>query len=232
MSGMTAPSPRPRRVPTPSWLDLRLVLGVVLVLAATALGAVVVSRAGDTRPAVVVTRDLAAGTVLTADDVAIRQVRLPGEGVYLTAVRDAVRRELDRPVTAGELLPAAAIRSVPEQTTLTVPLSAGAAPDLRAGERIEVWVSTAGCSSLVLIADVPVQEVHADNGGSFATGTGGQDVVISVGRALADRIVAALALEDVTLRAGILAGDRADPPASGAAPLPDLGPCARPATAR
>ena len=84
----------------------------------------------------------------------------------------------------------------------------------------------------MLIADVPVQEVHPDDGGSFTTGSGGQDVVISVGRALADRVVAALALEDVSLRAGILAGGPADQPASGAAPLPDLGTCARPATAR
>lgn len=236
MTEVTASSPRPRRIGVPGWLDLRLVLGVVLVLASVAGGALVVSRARETQPAVVVTHDLAAGTVLTADDVAVRQVQLPGRGrgVYLGTVAAAVHRELTRAVAAGELLPAAALRVTPAGTTLTVPLEPGAAPDLRAGQRIEVWVSTPACASRVLLADVTVQAVHVDAGGTFSTGTGGQDVVISIGRALADRVVAALAITDVRLRAGVLAGPDAraasSPPA--VASLPDLAPCARPSGTR
>jgi hypothetical protein len=232
---MSASSPRPRRITTPSWLDLRLVFGVLLVLASIVVGAVVVSRASDTHPAVVVTHDLAAGTVLTADDLAIKQVQLPddGHGVYLSTVHAAVHRELDRAVSKGELLPAAAIHSVPARTTLTVPLDPGTAPDLRAGQRIEVWVSTPSCESTVLLADVTVQAVHVDNGGSFTTGTGAQDVVISVDRPLADRVVSALAIQDVQLRAGILAGsDASVAPTTAGATLPDLGPCARPSSPR
>jgi hypothetical protein len=233
---MTAASPRPRRIAPPSWLDLRLVLGVALVLASITVGALVVSRAGDTQPAVAVTRDLAAGTVLTADDLAIRQVRLPAGGgdVYLAGLHDALHRELTRAVSAGELLPAAAVHPVPVRTTLTVPLDAESAPDLRAGQRIEVWVSTAACPSSVLLAGVTVQAVHVDGGGSFGTGAGGQDVVISVDRSLAERVVGALAIDGAQLRAGILAGP-ADGPTDDAAPhaaLPDLGPCARPSAGR
>ena len=233
MSRVTVASPRPRRIATPSWLDLRLVFGVLLVLASIAVGAVVVSRASDTQPAVVVTRDLAAGTVLTADDLAIKQVQLPADGrrAYLAAMHDAVHRELNRAVSKGELLPAAAIRAAPVRTTLTVPLESGAAPDLRAGQRIEVWVSTPDCASTVLLADVAVQAVHVDNGGSFTTGTGGQDVVISVDRSLADRVVSALAIQDVQLRAGILAGPGASgTPTTAGSTLPDLAPCARPSS--
>jgi hypothetical protein len=210
------------------------VLGVVLVLASIAVGAVVVSRASDTRSAVIVTRDLAAGTMLTADDLAIKQVQLPadGRGVYVATVGGAVHRELTRPVSQGELLPAAAIRAVPAGTTLTVPLDPGAAPDLRAGQRIEMWVSTPNCVSTVLLPDVAVQTVHVDSGGTFSTGTGGQDVVISVDRALADRVVAALAIADVRLRAGILAGTDPAPASGPPAPLPDLTRCARPSGAR
>ena len=62
----------------------------------------------------------------------------------------------------------------------------------------------------MLLPDVTVQAVRADTGGSFTTGTGGQDVVISVepdaGRPGRPR---ALAIDDVHLRAGVLAG--ADP---------------------
>jgi hypothetical protein len=213
----------------PSWLDVRLLLGVVLVLGSVLIGAKVVSGASRTYPAVAVTRDLAAGKILTADDVTLAQVQLPGhgKGVYLSTLNDAVGKQLDRPVSAGELVPANAVAPTAPRTTLTVPLAAGAAPDLRAGQRIEVWVSTATCSSVVLLPDVTVQGVHADAGGSFTSGTGGLDVVISVRPAVADRVVAALALEDRQLRAGVLVG--ATPTPSRAAPdsaqLPDLSSC-------
>jgi hypothetical protein len=233
MSGVSSPSdapppsPRPRRIAAPSWLDLRLVLGVVLVLASVLIGARVVSGARTTYPTVAARRDLAAGTVLTAADLRLAQVRLPdsGRAVYLRRVDDAVGKQLARPLGAGELLPAAAVAAVRPQTTVTIPLAAGAAPQLHKGQRVELWVSAAGCSSLVLLPDVTVQAVHADDGGSFAGGAGGQNVVISVAPDLAERVVAALAIEEVKIRAGVLSGHREDP----ALALPDLAPCSGPA---
>ena len=70
------PSPVPRRVRTPGWLDLRLVLGVVLVVGSVLVGAAVVARAHTTRPLVTAARDLAAGTVLSADDLAVVRVQM------------------------------------------------------------------------------------------------------------------------------------------------------------
>jgi hypothetical protein len=203
-----APSPRPRRLATPSWLDLRLVIGVALVLASVLVGARVVSSARDTAGAVTATRDLAAGSILTVGDVRITQVQLParGRGVYLSAVGAAVGKRLQRPVARDELVPVAAVTRVAAQTTLTVPLSAGAAPGLHPGQRIEVWVSTAACASVVLLPDVTVQSVRSDDGGSFSSGVGGQDVVVSVAPDVADRVIAALALDQVKLRAGVLVG--------------------------
>jgi hypothetical protein len=64
--------------------------------------------------------------------------------------------------------------------------------------------------------------VHADDRGSFADGTGGQDVVVSVAPELAERVVAALAVDEVKIRAGVLAGPRDEPLGA----LPDLTPCA------
>lgn len=253
MSGVSAPlpappatppaSPQPRRIATPRWLDLRLVLGVLLVLASVLIGAEVVSHASTTYPAVAATRDLAAGTVVTRDDLRLAQVQLPGHGrgVYLRSLDDALGKRLQHAVTRGELIPSAAVARVRAQTTLTVPLAAGAAPDLHSGQRIEVWVSTASCASVVLLADVTVQAVHADTGGSFSNGSGGQDVVISVEPAMAGRVIQALALEDVKLRAGIVVGPArpaptatpAASPASGPAPPPaDLAACASPSPSR
>jgi hypothetical protein len=218
------PSPPPRRIAPPSWLDLRLVLGVVLVLASVLIGAKVVSGARATYATVSARHDLAAGTVLAADDLRLVQVQLPGRGhgVYLRRVDDAVGKQLTRAVAGGELLPARALARLEQRTTVTVPLASGSAPQLRKGQRIELWVSTAGCSSRVLLADVTVQAVRAGSGGSFGTAAGGQDVVISVAPPLAERVVSALAFEDVKLRAGVLLGPRP----SGDQPLPDLAPCA------
>jgi len=220
-----APSPRPRRVSAPSWLDLRLALGVLLVLGSVLLGAKVVAGARHQYPRVAVRHDLAAGVVLAASDLRLVQVQLPDGGghTYLTHVRDAVGHRLTRPVTSGELLPRAALDAVPAQTTVTVPLAAGSAPELRKGQRIEVWLSTPSCSSIVLLPDVPVDAYAATRGGAFGAGSDGQDVVISVPAGLAERVVGALALTDAHLRAGVLTG----PPPAGTEPvLPDLGACA------
>jgi flagella basal body P-ring formation protein FlgA len=236
MSVVSAPlptppaSPQPRRIATPGWLDLRLVLGVVLVLASVLIGAKIVSSASRTYASVAATRDLAAGTVLTRDDVRLAQVQLPGHGrgVYLRTMADAVGKRLERAVSRGELLAAAAVAHVREQTTLTVPLAAGAAPKLRSGQRIEVWVSSASCSSVVLLPDVTVQSVHADSGGSFANGSGGQDVVISVDPADAGRVIQALAIDEVKVRAGILVGHASPSATASAAPSAPAAPSSAP----
>src|SRR6476661_3798365 len=112
------PSPRPRRIATPTWLDLRLVLGVVLVLASVLIGAKIVAGARHTYPVVAVTRDLSAGTIVTTGDVRLAQVQLPdhGRGVYVTATHDAIGKKLARPVTRGELLASGAVTRVGAQT--------------------------------------------------------------------------------------------------------------------
>jgi hypothetical protein len=231
MSSVTLPaepvSPRPRRISTPSWFDLRLVLGIVLILASVLIGARVVSSASRTYPRVAARHDLAAGSILTPSDVTLARVQLPhgGTGVYVSQLEDAVGKQLSRAVSAGELIPAGALGNTVAQTTVTVPLAAAAAPDLRKGQRIELWVSTSSCSSLVLLPDVTVQAVHADEDSAFSTGSGEQDVVISVAPDLADRVMQALALDEAQLRAGILVGGQET--RSGGDPiLPDLTPCA------
>ncbi|HEV7206581.1 MAG TPA: SAF domain-containing protein [Jatrophihabitans sp.] len=236
---MTVSSPPARRIATPSWLDLRLVLGVLLVLVAVLLGAVVVSGASHTSATVAATHDLAAGTILRPSDLSVAQVQLPAghKRAYLATIRDAVGKKLARPVSAGELVPAAAVAAPDARTTLTVPFASGTAPDLRSGQRIEIFLSTSSCTSVVLLPEVTVQSVRRDTGGSFASGTGGQDVVIMVDPALAGRVVAALAIDRAQIRAGVLGGT-APPPApapqagAGGAPPADIAACASPSTGR
>lgn len=214
-------SPAPRRVQPPRWLDLRLAAGVALVLLAVVVGARVFSSATSTERALAVTHDLATGTVLTADDLAVVDAKVP-DGHYLRAQSDAVGKVLARPLGTGELLPRAALRPAPALITLTVPLADGNAPELKPGQRIEVWLSTPACPSVVLLADVPVQRARTASA-AFGSGTG-QQVVISVAPDLAQRVMTALAIEKAVLRAGVLTGSSA--PDAGT--LPPLADCVTP----
>ncbi len=220
--GMTYPSPTPRRIGKPSWLDVRLVLGVMLVLAAVLIGAKVVGSARHTTTELAATRDLAAGTTLRADDLRAVQVQLPIDArVYAAQQRQAVGKVLTHAVAAGELLPTAVLARAPDRTTVTVPFAADAAPKLARGERIVVWLSTPSCPSTVLLRDVPVQDVHPADAGAFDSGGAGQDVVVTVAPDLAQRVVSALAIADATVRAGVLTGSGA----AAAASLPAIDGC-------
>src|SRR5690242_13760572 len=100
------PGPTPRRVRPPRWLDLRLVLGVLLVLGSVLLGARVIGAADATVPVWSAAGDLAAGTVLAADDLVAVDVRLDDAAdSYLSTRTRPEGRTLSRAVSAGELLP-------------------------------------------------------------------------------------------------------------------------------
>ena len=197
-------SPAPTRLRTPRWLDLRLATGVLLVLVAVLVGAKVVSGAKHTTRMPALAHDLAAGATVQPGDLTHVDVRLPATGVYLAGDTDVIGKQLNRPLGKGELIPATALGAPAQATTISVPLQARYAPRLQRGERVEVWLSTPTCASVVLLSDVTVQAVHA---GSDAIGAGtGQDVALSVSPQLADRVVAALADKDAVIRAGVLTG--------------------------
>ncbi len=200
-------------------------LGIVLVLAAVLVGAIVVSRAEHTDKELAVTRDLAAGTRVQASDLRLIDVQLPDDvrrdAAYLSDPDQAVGKTLNRSLRKGELVPAAVLAATVTATTVSVPFAADAAPTLSRGQRIVVWLSSATCPSVVLLPDVTVQDVRTSDSGGFSTSGTGQDVVVSVPAQLAQRVVAALAIQDATIRAGVLTGSRVS--SSGA--LPSLHAC-------
>jgi flagella basal body P-ring formation protein FlgA len=133
MSGMAIPSPSPRRVKSPSWLDGRLVVGVILVIGSLLVGAKVVASARHSDRVLAATRDLAAGTVLTDADVVLVSVRLPdhGRALYLAGAASVAGQALNRPLARGELVPAQALGVTAPTTTIMVPIDDGQAPGLR-----------------------------------------------------------------------------------------------------
>ena len=143
-------SPRAARLQLPGWLDARLVLGVLLVLVSVVAGAGLLSSADRSAPVWIAARDLAAGTVLTEDDLERGRARLFGQDAarYLSAEGGPpVGRILERPVGERELVPYAAL-AAPGQSAETrevaVPVAVGhLPPDLQRGQRVDVYLTPA-----------------------------------------------------------------------------------------
>lgn len=140
-------SPPAGRLATPSWLDTRLVLGVLLVLVSVVVGARVLSSADRSSTVWAATRDLAPGASLTAADLQPAQVRLFGSATgYLPADGAApTGYVLARGVAAGELVPAGALVRPGDDVELrrvTVPVLPGHhPPGLARGQQVDVWVT-------------------------------------------------------------------------------------------
>jgi hypothetical protein len=185
----TLRSPRAPRLRAPSWLDTRLVLGVLLVLTSVALGARTLAGADRADPVWAVRHAVAAGTPLAEEDLTVVRVRLFDAGPRYVRASGAkpVGYVLDRPLGAGELVPRAALApTTPGDTRfVTIPVAQHHFPrDLARGELVDVYVSrkTRGAGALepasLVLAAVPVVSVDAGGGRLGSTSEAG--VVLSV----------------------------------------------------
>lgn len=178
-SGVVPPQlPRPpaSRLARPSWRDSRLVVGVLLVVLATALGAKAVASARDTVPVYAAAVALKAGDRLTTETLRRVDVQLGAvEGGYLSAAADLPADAYAlREVRAGELVPVTAVggRSEIAVSPITLRAEADSVAALVAGSVVDVWVSRRDPAatqeryleaSLVLRA-VPVAWIPPDQG--------------------------------------------------------------------
>ena len=195
-----------RRLPKVRWLDLRLLSGLVLVLASVGLGARVVAQAGHTVPVWVVGRDLAAGSVLQPADLRLARVRLGVAGAaYLSATDPSPAGSLvTRDLAAGEIVPAGSVRRQPgaDQALVTVPVKPGHfPPTLRRGQRVDVYLS------------VPVEVAGQPAGAGTEASAGPRRVLAGVTVAAVEHDTGALAVAGRT--AVILALPRAPDGAEG-----------------
>jgi hypothetical protein len=185
------PGPTPRRVRPPRWLDLRLVLGLLLVLGSVLLGARVVSAADATVPVWAASDDLAAGTVLTIDDLVAVDVRLDDAApAYLSTSTRPSGRTLSRAVSAGELLPRSALVETDDLVQLALPVQAGyVPPSLQRGQLVDVYAVADPAAGATAVADgsvtpvvtsAPVQAISGRGEGVLSTATTTVQVVVSV----------------------------------------------------
>jgi hypothetical protein len=197
----------------PRWLDLRLVLGVLLVLGSVLIGARVLSSADATVPVWAASGDLAAGTVLTGDDLVAVDVRLDDAAdAYLSTGTRPSGRTLSRPVSRGELVPRAALADPPSLVQVALPVQAGyVPPGLTRGRLVDVYAvgtssgsaassATSASSSATpsgagvtpVVTAAPVQSVSGRAEGVLSTPTTTVQVVVSVPAARAPEVLAAI----------------------------------------
>jgi hypothetical protein len=205
-------SPQARRLVSPGWLDLRLISGVLLVLVSVVAGGWAFASADHRQARWVLTRDLSAGTVLSAADLRAERVQLgSSDREYLPVTEAVVGRAVQLGLHAGQLLPRAALTRPQPGVAVTIPLRADNGPSVTKGERITVWLSSKTCQGQVLLSGVPVQSVSRSDAGAFASDSSAV-LVVSVAAADARRVVSALDLDGAVIRVGVLADGQAPDP--------------------
>jgi hypothetical protein len=145
----TPASPKADRLTVPSWLDTRLVLGILLVLVSVVVGAKVLSSADRSATVFAAVRDLEPGATLHDGDLVAQEVRLdPAQVRRLVPVPADGRPPSGyvalRGITAGDLLLRSAL--VDERGTdlrqFTLNVEPGhAPPDLRGNQLVDVYVT-------------------------------------------------------------------------------------------
>ena len=137
----TALSPA-RAIRSPRRVDLRLVVGIFLALAAMAGSVSFWTVTSESRAVLVATRDLPAGATLRTTDLAVTRVRVD-DAIYQAALpADALDvvagRQLAKPALTRQMLVRAQLSSrsalEPGQLAMTVPIR----PDTAVGGRIQV----------------------------------------------------------------------------------------------
>lgn len=213
--------PAPRRMTRPKWLDVRVIGGVLILVASIVIGTKVIGGASKTTPVWASAHDLAAGTVLTSADLVARDVNLGDSGaLYASAGAALSGQVLSRPLHAGELIPVAAIGEVGDSRVLSVSVSPEhLAPGVGHGSVADLYLIT-GRTGVVgshvetrLLHDrVTIQSVTApSSGGLSGAVSGGYQVALLLTAPDADALVRELPLGEpvIVLHSGGVATGRA-----------------------
>lgn len=218
-------SPTPRRLRAPSWLNLRLVVGLLLVLVSVVVGARVVTAADSSDLVWAADADLAAGTVLVDGDLRTVPVRLADVAdAYLLGSADPIGRVLSSPIRAGELLPRSVLEETSDLVDIALPVAAGyVPPNLSRGQLVDVYAldvnptqaapgattapgpdgtapeSPASEVVTVVVRAAVVQLISGRSDGALSVGSSTIQVVISVEAEQATDLFAAIAGRELAL---------------------------------
>jgi hypothetical protein len=216
------PVPSATRLKSPSWLDGRLVIGVVLVLLSVVVGAKIIASSQRYDVMWAASRDIAPGTTLIKADLLQVDVRFKDHGaLYIsTAGASPVGRVTVSPLADGQLIPLAAVPATPPPAVrlVTIPVARLHMPrgnDLH-GVQVDLYVTPktlngeAQAKPQLVLANVTIADTIVD---SSLGGDDGSGVVLSVPVAFVDAVVAAAQLGSVDLvRVPSAGGVTAGPP--------------------
>lgn len=200
-AGQPLPAPPAHRLRPPSWLDGRLVVGVVLVLLSVVVGAKVVASSSDYDHVWAASRDLAPGTTISRSDLITVKVRFHdhGGGYFSTSGAGIVGRTTVAALSSGQLIPTAALPATkPTPTRLvTVPVAKLHMPgggNLE-GSQVDLYVTIKGSVTdaavmpQLVLAGVTIANTVSD---SSLGGSSGSAVVLEVPVADVDAVVGAV----------------------------------------
>lgn len=190
MSNEALPARTAPRLRRPTWRDPRLVVGVVLVALAVALGSWVVSDADRTVDVYAAADTLTPGEPVDAGHLRVVDVNLGTlDGQYLRADADLAADQVAvRVVPEGELVAATAIgdAAAVQVRSVAVPVSSGLSERIRAGAVVDLWyVPEAGAGTdeapqepRPLVSGVVVEQVDVDDGGLVVADQGTLHVLV------------------------------------------------------
>lgn len=197
--------------------DVRLLLGVVLVVVALVGGLSLWSQMRVTEPVVIAARAIPSGHVITAEDLALADARLEGPLAGL-AIGEGARASLigqtaTAPIPAGAMVVRPALGTgptiAPSETAITVPVEANAVfPGLRRGDRVGVFATseqgrpqslTTPLLDRAIVYDVSLEASRVSLGGSGANEGRITNVTILVPRDQAERVTHSLVNGRLTL---------------------------------
>lgn len=197
------PAPSPRRLSRPRWFNVRVVGGILLVIAAIAIGARVIAAGSQTSPVWAAERSLAAGTIIGAGDLAAVEVNLGANAdAYLSPGSGTpVGMTLVAPLAAGELLAASAVGPSGSGRVIAVAVAPEhLPPGVEHGSTIDLYLTTdatpgsGDAATTDLIGrDLTVQSVAAPASGGLSGATSNQyQLSVLLPADVADRLVRVL----------------------------------------
>lgn len=203
MSTDRLPAPVAPRLRRPTWRDPRLVVGVVIVALAVALGSWAVASAGRTVPVLAADGALTPGEPVGPDGLRTVDVRLGSASERYLRADEPLPEDLValRVVDDGELVARSALGAAAEVDvrSVAVPVTSGLSDRIRKGAVVDLWfVPEAPAGShkpaeepAPLVSDVVVEQVDAEDSG-LVVAAGGTLHVLVPGDDLAS-VLAALA---------------------------------------
>lgn len=197
------PAPVPRRLARPRWFNVRVVGGLVLVIAAVLIGARVMAAGSQTAPVWAAERDLAAGTVLGAGDLAAVEVNLGANvAAYLTPGSSSPEGlTLVAPLAAGELLASSAVEPAGSGRVIAIPVAPeNMPPGVDHGSTIDLYLTTEAvpgsgrpATTELVGRDLTVQAVAAPASGGLSGATSNRyQLSVLLPAEVADRLVRVL----------------------------------------